>query len=370
MRNIFTLGLYATVLVISSLLTGCGSEKEMEQEFDRSAVLSGYATNVIQPAFQDLLVRVNDLNLKSQQFVDDPTANNLEAAQSSWQSAFLAWQSANAFNFGPAGEDGLRKSLIEEIGTWPVATTKVEVAITNEDHSLSGFDRDARGFLAIEYLLFRGETNGNNVLDEFVASTSRQDHLKALTNDLVERVNQVVDDWKVYEADFIANDGTDVGSSLSQLYNEWVRSFESIKNFKIGLPLGKRPGQTQSEPGLVEARYSETSLAAIAAHLQAIERIYYGGGVNGDEPMPSLKSYLDNVVGGPELVAQTEAQWAVVMEALAALPTDRRFQEMVAEEHPSLEVLHTELQRHTRFFKSDMSSILGIAITFSSGDGD
>jgi hypothetical protein len=31
---------------------------------------------------------------------------------------------------------------------------------------------------------------------------------------------------------------------------------------------------------------------------------------------------------------------------------------------------HTELQKHTRFFKSDMSSLLGLAITFSSGDGD
>jgi uncharacterized protein len=43
---------------------------------------------------------------------------------------------------------------------------------------------------------------------------------------------------------------------------------------------------------------------------------------------------------------------------------------LVAQNHPTVDALHTELQKHTRFFKSDMSSLLGIAITFSSGDGD
>lgn len=352
------------------LFLGCSSETEMEQEFDREAMLSNYATNVINPAYQDLLTEVNELNSQAQAFTAAPEEASLANVRSAWETAFLAWQRANAFNFGPAGGAGLRRALIEEVGTWPVDTATVEAEIAAGDHSLAGFARDARGFLTVEYMLFGAATGGASVVEQYSQSNSRREHLNALTADLVSRIGQVANDWSSYQQDFIVNDGTDVGSSVSQLYNEWVRSFESVKNFKLGLPLGKRPGQTQAEPQLVEARYSGLSLRALREHLQTIASIYYAGGTPTDEEVNSLRRYLENVVGGPELIEQTEAQWAVVMNALDAVPADRSLQQLIKEGHPSVETLHTELQRHTRFFKSDMSSLLGIQITFSSGDGD
>jgi uncharacterized protein len=55
-----------------------------------------------------------------------------------------------------------------------------------------------------------------------------------------------------------------------------VKSFETIKNLKLELPLGKRPGQTQVEPSLVEGYYSGNSTGILAYHLNAIENIYLG----------------------------------------------------------------------------------------------
>ncbi len=356
-------------LFLGLLLSGCSSENGSEPDFDRQELLEHYASSLIQPAFQDLETRAAQLDNRVKQFTETPTSETFEEVRNGWSEAYTLWQRANAYNFGPAGESGIRKALIEEIGTWPVAEEKVEAAILAGDHSLSGFDRDARGFLAMEYLIFGEGSNDSEILDQFSQSESRRDHLKAISGDLLSRIAQVVSEWPSYEPDFITNDGTDVGSSVSQLYNEWVKSFESVKNFKVGLPAGKRPGQTQPEPQLVEAFYSGSSLSRIKAHLQAIENIYYGGSP-GNRLNPSLKTYLENVVGGAELVAETEAQWASVMAALEAVPTDQRLQDLIAAEHPSIDALHTELQKHTRFFKSDMSSLLGIAITFSSGDGD
>ncbi|MFN3315759.1 MAG: hypothetical protein ACK40K_03035, partial [Raineya sp.] len=77
-----------------------------------------------------------------------------------------------------------------------------------------------------------------------------------------------------------------------------------------------------------------------------------------------------NVEGGTALITSTENQWAVVKNAFDAVPPTPRISEQIVNSPAAFDKLHTELQRHTRFFKSDMSSILGIAITFSSGDGD
>ena len=55
--------------------------------------------------------------------------------QTQWTVAYSAWQNANAFNFGPAGESGLKLSLLEEIGTFPVDNNKIEALISAQDFS-------------------------------------------------------------------------------------------------------------------------------------------------------------------------------------------------------------------------------------------
>ncbi len=362
---------FFTILGVLILLGSCGNDggNDTTISFDRREMLSDYAANIIIPAYSDLQSEVNILKTSTEAFASAPDNDNLQAAQLAWTNAYLAWQSANAFNFGPAGEQGTRKGLIEEIGTFPAAETKIETAIAANDHSLNNFDRDARGFLALEYLLFGKNKSTSELIAEFRGSPSRQAHIKAIANHLKARVDEVVNGWTTYQSEFLNNNGTDAGSSTSALYNEFVRSFESAKNFKVGLPAGKRPGQTKPEPQLVEAFYSGLSLTMLKAHLQSIEAIYYGRGNNSASGL-GFKNYLESVEGGKELVALTEAQWQKVKDALNAVPTDQPFSVLVANNHPTVDALHTELQKHTRFFKSDMSSLLGIAITFSSGDGD
>jgi hypothetical protein len=59
----------------------------------------------------------------------------------------------------------------------------------------------------------------------------------------------------------------------------------------------------------------------------------------------------------------------VINARLAACGTGRLDSLITTNPQPAID-LHTELQRHTRFFKSDLSSLLGLTITYSSGDGD
>ncbi|WP_027000273.1 imelysin family protein [Eisenibacter elegans] len=351
-------------------LLGCtDAGTEIGSSFERRQMLENMAQNLIVPAYQDLQRSVNNLKTSADNFAQNPTGRNLTDLQTAWEEAYIQWQYANAYNFGPAGEEGIRKGLIEEIGTFPVSTTKIENTITNNNANFNDFNRDARGFLTLEYLIFDLNNDDAAILSKF-SSQNRKVFLQAVASDIKTRVDAVVAAWNTsYREQFVSNTGTDVGSSTAQLYNEFVKSFESIKNFKAGLPLGRRPGQLQAEPTRVEAYYSGKSRQMMVEHLKAIENIWYGRSKSGQDGV-GFKEYLASVEGGAALITATEAQWAVVMNSLNAVPQTPRIAIQIQNTPAAFDNLHTELQRHTRFFKSDMSSLLGIAITFSSGDGD
>lgn len=361
---------YLLGIICFVCLSSCEKKEATDlTTFDRKEMLEFYSSEIIQPAYEDLLNSILVFKTAFGVFQADPNENTLRSLQEKWVSAYTNWQYANGYNFGPAGEQGIQKGLIEEIGTFPVSTTKIEAAILAEAHSFNNFDRDARGFLALEYLIFGKDQTNEAILVELGGSSSRMKHIEALLNHLMTKVEEVSTAWKGYSSAFISNEGTDAGSSISGLYNEFVRSFESLKNFKVGLPAGKRPGQTGPAPELLEAFYSGQSLEMIKSHFQALEQIYYGQTKSGQIGI-GFKDYLLAVEGGKELVFQTEEQLQNVKNALLQIPANASFSALVAQNDPSIEALFIELQKHTRFFKSDMSSLLGISITFSSGDGD
>jgi uncharacterized protein len=358
-----------TMVLATAWVSCCDDNNSSNPAFDRSALLQNVADNIIIPAYADLEAEVKSLQSEATAFTQNPTLTSLAAAQLAWEKTYLSWQYANAFNFGPGGEEGLRKGLIEEIGTFPVSETKINSILSSGAYNLNDFNRDARGFLAVEYLLFSLTENDQAIVDGF-SSTTRKKYLNDLIANIKSRLNDVATAWNgSYKATFISNNGTDVGSSTSQFYNEFVRSFETIKNFKIELPLGKRPGQTKIEPQLVEAYYSGKSVKLLKAHLIAIENIWYGRKKDGTDGV-GFEEYLKRVTGGPELMASTKAQLEQIKTKMNAIPEIPRLSTQVKTAPMPVDNLRIELQKHTRYFKSDMSSLLGLAITFSSGDGD
>lgn len=357
------------LLIFALLLSigACGDKnKPSGNNFDRRAMLTHYAEKMIVPAYSDAREQVALLEQEWQLFEVDPTELRLWNVQQRWFTAYSAFLKVSAFNFGPAAEAGLKKSLAEELATFPVSSTKIENYISANDTTFNNFDRDTRGFLALDYLWFRADAA--TLVAELRDDANRRLYVSAVLRHLRESLQSVVSAYTLYQYEFPNNNGTDAGSSTSALYNEFVKSFEVAKNFKVGLPAGKRSGQTQAEPQKVEAYYSARSLELLKIHLFVLEDIYYGRAPGNDGV--GFKEYLDAVAGGPDLVSATEGQWAQVKAILATIPTDRSFAQLIVENDSRVDALHTELQKMTRFWKSDMSSLLGIAITYSSGDGD
>ncbi len=362
---------YLLLTLTNLILFSCDSKKDnpTSSNFDRQVMLQNYADNFIKPSFIDLQSKTSVLQATVQTFAQTPSLSNLIEAQTAWENAYLSWQNSNAYNIGAAAEDGLRKSLVEEIGTFPASETMIEANIAANNTSLQDFNRANRGFLAIEYLLFDLKNDNQKILSNFT-NPNRKNYLVAIVGNAKTQIDAVLNAWNgSYRAEFINNTGKESGSSTSVLYNEFIKSYESIKNYKVSLPLGKRPGQTQIEPNKVEAYYSGKSIKMMREHFTNIENIWYGKNKNGVQGI-GFKQYLASVEGGTALITATETQLAQVKIALAALPDSPRFSEQLSSNPAVIDNLNTELQKLTRFFKSDMSSLLGISITFMSSDGD
>ena len=368
-----------TRYIISSLcitvclcMLGCEESKNVKGEngYDRSALLADIADKVIIPDANAAATNAAYLEELIADLDGQELADN-SALQTAWLETAKSIVSISAITFGPgermqgpgvpAHQTG---TLAENIAVFPVDTALIEALIQAQDTSLVNFDRDTRGIYAIEYFVF-GTQNKR-------FSATRRAYLKAIVSDLVKATADYRDAWVQYRSYFIGNDGTNAGSSVSMLFNSLSKYYESAKNFKVALPLGLRPGQVSTVPELRESRFANRSIELLQEHLETSWRLYSGNKfIHEGENYQGFDDYLQTIPGGIDLLNQTTAQRRSVMQGYVEIQQSAITWVNAIEQHEQLaQAWHTELQKHTRFFKSDLSSLLGVAITYDSGDGD
>ena len=198
--------------------------------------------------------------------------------------------------------------------------------------------------------------------------------MKAVSRNILSRVETVLNQWQgVYGTAFINNDGAQAGSSISELYNAFVFHFEVMKNYNLGLPMGKRAGQVSSEPSKVEGYYSGFSTALLQAKYTALRHLWFGYArlsLATSLSANGFKEYILSVENGPRLAQDTELQWNVIGTGISTIDAQVPLHTMIIGQSSQLEQIFLEMTKHTRFIKSEMSSLLGISITYASGDGD
>jgi predicted lipoprotein len=346
-------------------LTSCEEDNGMmEPGFDRGPMLESVANNLIIPNFESLQASVTSLAEATDAFVATSSEENLTALRAAWVEAVRDHQHCSAFGFGPG--ELLLGAYAEVLGAFPVSESKVEANILNPDFDLANsFDRDMRGFYAVEYLIYGNGPTDTELLAGF--DQNRKDHLLLLVSELKAIFDNIVNEWNnSYLQEFTSNTGTSAGSPISLLYNGFVKDYENLKNFKVELPAGLTADQAGPDGRLVEAYYSGISRELIVEHFANSKNIWLGLSRSGEETI-GFEAYLESAVGGPELIVQTKDAIGRIDAAIASLPEGRLSDNAGAEE---LRSLRGELQQNTANFKSSIVSLLGLTITFNSGDGD
>lgn len=364
--------LFFSALFIAVAAVSCKKNKEEDPDkdttFNKKDMLTSFADKVILPSLADLATAVATMKTTTDAFVAEPSSATLGELRERWKEAHAAFLHCHSFNYGP-GEKLIIGMMAENIGIWPVKDTLIENRISTGNTDFSAdFDRDVRGFLALDYLLYKPES-----VDALLsgADSKRVTYLVAVVDHIQQWVTEVNTGWTSggYRSTFINNDGKDVGSSVGMLYNEFLKSYEAIKNFKLGLPAGKRVGQPGTRPDLVEAYYSGLSNFFIKEHLKAVENLWRGRSKTGDDGI-GFDDWLASLKDGAVLKTDTEQRFALLREKTATLSDDERLSDLIISDLSRVEILYEEYAQTTRYIKSDLSSLIGIAITFSSGDGD
>lgn len=362
--------LLSSVLLVLFLFSACSngtSSSEDQVNFDRSAMLSNYGNNIIIPAFEKMQSATNELQSAAESFSNERTLSNLDTLQSALKSTRLAWQDVSPFQFGPAESILLRASL----NTYPTDTEKISSYISSGDYTFGTIDsRDAAGLPALGYLLHGvGDTN-EEILIMYTTDPEAENRMTFLLDNISfikEQVDQVTTEWQASGGDYIGmflsdeNSGTDVGSSLGMLINSYVLHYERfLRDGKVGIPAGVRSAGV-TRPTSTEAYYGGYSLELAVANLAQIERIFTGADGRGlDDNLKALDA--------GDLSNEIQTQFDEAQSALEQL-NDPLSQQIQENNEPVLTSFE-ELQQIITLLKADMTSVLGITITYQDNDGD
>lgn len=338
-----------------------------DNTFDRKALLTNVSTNIIIPAYNAYQADVNNLSDAVTAFNAAPDNAKLVTLQNAFSATYLQWQATSAFEFGPAADASLRVNT----NTYPTDVNQINSNVTAGTYNPNLLANiSAKGLPALDYLLFGVGADNNTILAQYTTdgkATNRKTHLAALTAELKKNADQVATAWNgAYKNTFINATGTDVGSSLGQLVNQLVYDYEVLKNFEIGIPSGAQSlGNTF--PQKVQAYYSKKSVALTLAHIQALQILYTGkDGLGLDDYLVAVNAKASN---GNPLNDVIKAQFASGTTKVQTTLTDP-LSTQITNTPATVTAAYTELQKLTALLKTDMTSSLGILITYGDNDGD
>lgn len=350
---------YLSVIFFSAI--GCKKPTDIE-DFDRKGMLTNMHSSVIIPAINNLDAELANLSAKSLSFTSDPSELSLENLKSAFGSTYLSFQHVKPLNFGPLDDYG----VVTSMNTYPTDTSKIQTNILSGSYILaSAANLNAIGLPAIDYLLYHA-TN-SQIIFEFSTDTEAQNratYLTELISKMETELTTAKANWDSYNTTFIDADANDIGSSTSILFNAFVKDIELIKNAKIGIPAGfQTSGQTL--PAYCEAYFSGMSIELALENLKALQNIFNGGNSLGFDDY--IKDVEDESVTN-SLADNINSQFESCKSKLNAVGSP--LSNKIDSNPTAVSDAWQEIKKLITYTKTDMSSILGLLITFQDNDGD
>ncbi|HOZ86671.1 MAG TPA: imelysin family protein [Bacteroidia bacterium] len=371
-RNIVgILGLFFTLLFFSDCKKKKTEKEETDESFDKSAMLVNYADKIILPNFQSFQSVVDSLVVAFNGFAQQKNTASLNALRKKYISAYLKFQRVAAFEYGPSESENVRTNF----NTFPVNINQVNSNINSGNYDLGTVDNiAAKGFPAIDYLLFGENLTDSSIVAQFSTDPSaarRITYLDACITEMQSKINIVVAAWSNgYKTTFVNSTGSQIGSSLGLMINQLNFEIDLLKNSKIGIPLGKKSLGLKL-PEKCEAFYANKISVALAKEcLLNIENIYLGRSTPDTDGL-GIDDYLQHLGAMHGSVSLNEAIKNQFTAALTKLNlVDEPLSSSINSQAAAVDAAYLELVKLLVLLKTDAPSALGVIITYQDGDGD
>ena len=345
------------------------SDNSESQTFDRKALLTNWANNIIIPLYENFNSNLTALSDEITKFNETPNLDNLKLVREKWLDAYKSWQHVEMFNLGKAEETYFQSKM----NVYPSDKERIERNLTNETYNLDNpNNNDAQGFPALDYMLYGSDKSDEKIVDKYLLENKKYNtYLSNLIDKMVSNTSVVVNDWNQNKDTYINSTENTSTSSINKITNDFIYYYEKLfRANKIGIPAGVFSGSKL--PDRVEGYYSKIYSKDLALEaMSAIENFFVGKKYNSEEKGESLESYLNflnSEKNGTSLSESITDQFKVAKETIDKLNND--FASQVNEDNNKMLVAYDEIQKGVVFMKTDMLQSLSISVDYVDADGD
>lgn len=333
----------------------------IQDNFDRQALLSFWADEIIIPAYENYSEELGQFDSLVQSYRAKQLQSDLIALKAQFQKAYIAWQWVSIYEIGPAESRGLRNYS----NVYPCDTMELLGLASSANYNLSlPSTFDVQGWPAVDYLLFGPKDLG--------VSPELRQYLSDVSQRLLNLSQATLQDWKnSYRNSFVANAGSSADASVNKLINDFVFNYEKeLRAGKIGIPAGVFSGMPLSNRA--EAYYNgNLSKQLFLESLEAHRRFFAGLSYDSLNSGPSLKAYLDYLQieeNGTLLSTRIEDQFDLVEQVAAGL--DSNLAKAATDQTTTMLQTFDALQQNVIWMKVDMMQALNVRVDYVDADGD
>lgn len=363
------------------IVAGCKSKKDKDfprpaDGFDRKAMLANFADNIIKPGYVSFKSSFDLMKAKSGSFLSAPDAVLLQQFRAVWKNAYIELQKVEMFEIGPADAVMLRSNF----NIYPFNIKQAEANINSGTYNLDEAGQiAAKGFPALDYFLNGSGADDASIVAWFsdpVKGASRRKYVSDIIAHMDQKLNFVVSRWHgAYRDEFVNNTGTDASSSTAKLVNAYILGYERfVRSGKIGIPSGIMGSSlTTPSPEKVEAYYKKDLSRELALTAQqAILDFYRGKSFTSASTGPSFKTYFSALgtkgTNGRLMADILDEQMEKAIIKLNAVQPD--LSQQIQDDRNKMISVFEEMQPAVRYLKLDMTSAMGISISYTDNDGD
>lgn len=365
MRN--TIFLLATLLSIISCSSDNSRTKGNDDtsDFDRSAMLTHWADDIIIPAYANLNETNTDMYNQIQNFVSNPSLSTLQSARNSHRKAYISWQKANIWaGIGP----GLNENLRDFFNIYPANEEGIKQLAEESNYKLNLLSNASKqGYPALDFLLNGFGKDDNEIISKFSTNNKYGNFTLAIANKLKEKTTKVYNEWKSYKTTFVKNHESSASGSIDLVANDFLLYYEKYyRNGKVRFPSGTQTGTP--EPKIVEAYYSpDLSIELLNTSTKAMQDFFQGKSYNSNTSGLGFEAYL-KALKREDISNDINNNFKEILNAIQAIKEPMK--DAVVNNRDAILSLHDKIQKNVVPLKVDMLQKLNISVSYFDGDGD